>query len=166
MAFAIRNLSVLAYANGFTLWHYKAGKDRLDQVEKPDFFADAADMLAEGDMMMVSGAGWRPHPHHRLPRWRRGGHRAAGLTVHRVGTGRFSTSRLCRSDPASVSAYRPSRRSMARPFATSRARQGPSFKPAGRPAFSLSANRWRAERQHVSRYGSFHTVSIVGCCCQ
>ena len=32
MAFAIRNLSVLAYANGFTLWHYKAGKDRLEQV--------------------------------------------------------------------------------------------------------------------------------------
>ena len=34
MAFAIRNLSVLAYANGFTLWHYKAGKDRLNQIEK------------------------------------------------------------------------------------------------------------------------------------
>jgi hypothetical protein len=56
MAFAIRNLSVLAYANGFTLWHYKAGKDRLAQVEKLDFFADAADMLAQGDMMMVSAA--------------------------------------------------------------------------------------------------------------
>ena len=54
MAFAIRNLSVLAYANGFTLWHYKSGKDRLDQVQKTDFFADAADMLAEGDMMMIS----------------------------------------------------------------------------------------------------------------
>jgi hypothetical protein len=54
MAFAIRNLSVLGYANGFTLWHYKAGKDRLNQVEKPDFFADAADMLAQGDMLMVS----------------------------------------------------------------------------------------------------------------
>jgi hypothetical protein len=54
MAFAIRNLSVLAYANGFTLWHYKSGKDRLNQVEKADFFADAADMLAEGDMMMIS----------------------------------------------------------------------------------------------------------------
>ena len=54
MAFAIRNLSVLAYANGFTLWHYKTGKDRLNQVEKVDFFADAADMLAEGDMMMIS----------------------------------------------------------------------------------------------------------------
>jgi hypothetical protein len=54
MAFAIRNLSVLAYANGFTLWHYKAGKDRLSHVEKEGFFADAADMLAEGDMMMVT----------------------------------------------------------------------------------------------------------------
>jgi hypothetical protein len=54
MAFAIRNLSVLAYANGFTLWHYKAGKDRLVQVETAGFFADAADMLAEGDMLMVS----------------------------------------------------------------------------------------------------------------
>jgi hypothetical protein len=56
MAFAIRNLSVLAYANGFTLWHYKAGRDRLNQVEKLNFFADAADMLAEGDLMMVSAA--------------------------------------------------------------------------------------------------------------
>jgi hypothetical protein len=56
MAFTIRNLSVLAYANGFTLWHYKASRDRLDQVEGLDFFADAADMLAEGDMMMVSAA--------------------------------------------------------------------------------------------------------------
>jgi hypothetical protein len=56
MAFAIRNLSVLAYANGFTLWHYKAGRDQLDDVETSDFFADAADMLAEGDMMMISAA--------------------------------------------------------------------------------------------------------------
>lgn len=54
MSFAIRNLSVLAYANGFTLWHYKAGRDQLEQIETRDFFADAADMLAEGDMMMVS----------------------------------------------------------------------------------------------------------------
>ncbi len=56
MAFAIRNLSVLAYANGFTLWHYKAGKDRLNQIETVDFFADAADMLAGGDMMIVSAS--------------------------------------------------------------------------------------------------------------
>jgi hypothetical protein len=54
MAFAIRNLSVLAYANGFTLWHYKAGKDRLESVSDDDFFSDAADMLAVGDLVMVS----------------------------------------------------------------------------------------------------------------
>jgi len=56
MAFAIRNLSVLAYANGFTLWHYKAGSDRLATVVARDFFADAADMLAQGDLMMISAA--------------------------------------------------------------------------------------------------------------
>lgn len=56
MAFAIRNLSVLAYANGFTLWHYKAGSDRLQSVAARDFFADAADMLAQGDLMMISAA--------------------------------------------------------------------------------------------------------------
>ena len=56
MAFAIRNLSVLAYANGFTLWHYKAGGDRLASVAARDFFADAADMLTQGDLMMISAA--------------------------------------------------------------------------------------------------------------
>ena len=56
MSFAIRNLSVLAYANGFTLWHYKAGRDQLEQIETRDFFADASDMLAEGDMMMITAA--------------------------------------------------------------------------------------------------------------
>ena len=56
MAFAIRNLSVLAYANGFTLWHYKAGSDRLPTVVARDFFADAADMLVHGDLMMISAA--------------------------------------------------------------------------------------------------------------
>ena len=56
MVFAIRNLSVLAYANGFTLWHYKAGKERLEAVAQPNFFADATDMLAVGDMIMVTAA--------------------------------------------------------------------------------------------------------------
>jgi hypothetical protein len=56
MTFAVRNLSVLAYANGFTLWHYKAGADALDQVGGRGYFASAADMLAPGDMMMVSAS--------------------------------------------------------------------------------------------------------------
>ena len=55
MAFAIQNLSVLAYANGFTLWHYKAARDEDALVGSPGFFCDAGDMLNAGDMVMVSG---------------------------------------------------------------------------------------------------------------
>jgi hypothetical protein len=56
MNFAIRNLSVLAYAQGFTLWHYRAGAVSLDRVAEKGFFDDAADMFAAGDMVMVSAA--------------------------------------------------------------------------------------------------------------
>jgi hypothetical protein len=64
MAFAIRNLSVLAYAQGFTLWHYRAHVPTLSgtlvpaasaaEVTAPGFFDPAADMLAPGDMLLVS----------------------------------------------------------------------------------------------------------------
>ena len=57
MAFAVRNLSVLAYANGFTLWHYKAGRDDLGLVTGNGFFADASDLLSPGDIVMISAAG-------------------------------------------------------------------------------------------------------------
>jgi len=56
MAFIIRDLSVLAYANGFTLWHYKSGIDSLADVARDDYFADASDMMAAGDMILASGA--------------------------------------------------------------------------------------------------------------
>jgi hypothetical protein len=56
MAFAVRNLSVLAYANGFTLWHYKSGKDRLDLVSSDNYLGDAADMLSQGDLIMTTTA--------------------------------------------------------------------------------------------------------------
>ena len=56
MAFAIRNLSVLAYAQGFTLWHYKAAATPLAEVCARGFFEGAADMLAAGDMVLVSAA--------------------------------------------------------------------------------------------------------------
>jgi hypothetical protein len=54
MAFAIRNLSVLAYAQGFTLWHYKGAPGTLTDATTPGFFAGACDMLAAGDMVMIS----------------------------------------------------------------------------------------------------------------
>jgi hypothetical protein len=56
MAFAIRNLSVLAYANGFTLWHYKSGRDRLEVVSSGNYLADASDMVTAGDLVMVTAA--------------------------------------------------------------------------------------------------------------
>ncbi len=54
MSFAVRNLSVLAYANGFTLWHYKTGGDAMPSVQSPGYFDEAVDMLSSGDMLLVS----------------------------------------------------------------------------------------------------------------
>jgi hypothetical protein len=56
MAFAVRNLSVLAYANGFTLWHYKSGKDKLETVSSGNYLAHAGDMLSAGDLIMITAA--------------------------------------------------------------------------------------------------------------
>jgi hypothetical protein len=51
-SFSIKNLSVLAYANGFTLWHYKA--KTITNLLSSNFFAECGDMLAIGDHMHVS----------------------------------------------------------------------------------------------------------------
>jgi hypothetical protein len=56
MPFAIRNLSVLAYAQGFTLWHYRAAGSAIAHTAAPGFFDSAADMIAAGDMLLVSAA--------------------------------------------------------------------------------------------------------------
>jgi hypothetical protein len=53
MAFSLRHLSVLNYANGFTLWHYRSPHP-LQAVEMPNFFNAASDMLAPGDMIIIS----------------------------------------------------------------------------------------------------------------
>jgi hypothetical protein len=47
---------VLAYANGFTLWHYKSGAEGFDEIGQDDFFREADDMLAPGDLVMISGS--------------------------------------------------------------------------------------------------------------
>ncbi|WP_029009197.1 hypothetical protein [Azospirillum halopraeferens] len=53
MAYASANLSVLAYANGFTLWHYTT-PDPHTQVDTTGYFAGAADMLRAGDMILAN----------------------------------------------------------------------------------------------------------------
>jgi hypothetical protein len=56
MTFAVRNLSVLAYANGFTLWHYKGAGEERGKLTGKNFFAEAKDMLADGDLMIANTA--------------------------------------------------------------------------------------------------------------
>jgi hypothetical protein len=54
MAFNLRNLAVLAYGNGFTLWHYRAAGETQAAVRADGYFDAAADMLANGDMLMIT----------------------------------------------------------------------------------------------------------------
>lgn len=53
MSFTIRNITVLNYGNGFTLWHYKCPTDLLDCWTK-GYFDSASGMLADRDMMLIS----------------------------------------------------------------------------------------------------------------
>ncbi len=53
MAYQSKDLSVLAYANGFTLWHYTT-VDTAAVVDTEDYFNDASHMLRVGDMIMAN----------------------------------------------------------------------------------------------------------------
>jgi hypothetical protein len=53
MAYNSKNLSVLAYANGFTLWHYTS-PDSVSDVDTSGYFNLAADMLRSGDMIVAN----------------------------------------------------------------------------------------------------------------
>lgn len=50
----LRNLSVLNYANGFTLWHYKSSGDGRECMDA-EFWTDARDLIAPGDIVYASG---------------------------------------------------------------------------------------------------------------
>lgn len=52
MAFKASDLSVLAYANNFTLWHYSSA-DNTATIEGAGYFNNAADMLRVNDLMIV-----------------------------------------------------------------------------------------------------------------
>lgn len=47
----LSNISVLAYANNFTLWHYKVSKD--EDINEANFFNKAADMCNTGDLVII-----------------------------------------------------------------------------------------------------------------
>lgn len=55
MAFNNKGLSVIAYANGFTLWHYTTNDTLLDIKNTPDYFPKVAiDLMACGDIMIIN----------------------------------------------------------------------------------------------------------------
>ncbi len=51
MAFKSANLSVLAYANNFTLWHYTSTDA---EITTSGYFDRAADMLRENDLIIAN----------------------------------------------------------------------------------------------------------------
>ena len=53
MSFLSKDLSVLAYANGFTLWHYKT-EDKYVDVLSDDYFNDASTVMVVGDIIVVN----------------------------------------------------------------------------------------------------------------
>jgi hypothetical protein len=61
ISFVSRELSILAYANGFTLWHYRTHDAPTALLTRetgdPDYigyFAPACDLLRRGDLILVS----------------------------------------------------------------------------------------------------------------
>jgi hypothetical protein len=60
MAYKAENLSVLSYANGFTLWHYRT-EDAATVVDSAGYFNVASKMLRVGDFLMLNaGLGTSP----------------------------------------------------------------------------------------------------------
>ena len=53
MAYDPANLSALAYANGFTLWHYRTPDLAVD-VDATGYFNGAASMLRIGDFVFAT----------------------------------------------------------------------------------------------------------------
>ena len=61
MSYQFKDLSVLAYANGFTLWHYTTAE--ATEALTQGHFDPAADMLRPGDIILANtamGAGMPP----------------------------------------------------------------------------------------------------------
>ena len=55
MAFQNKNLSVIAYANGFTLWHYKAN-ETLTAITTSGYFSSVNTLMNSGDIILINGS--------------------------------------------------------------------------------------------------------------
>lgn len=55
MAFQNKNLSVIAYANGFTLWHYKENAT-LATITASGYFSSLKNLMNTGDIILINGS--------------------------------------------------------------------------------------------------------------
>ena len=55
MAFQNKNLSVIAYANGFTLWHY-ISDGKLSGASAGSFFNPVSPLMNTGDIIIINAA--------------------------------------------------------------------------------------------------------------
>jgi hypothetical protein len=55
MAFQNKNLSVIAYANGFTLWHYKAN-ETMTAISTSGYFSPVATLMRTGDIILINAS--------------------------------------------------------------------------------------------------------------
>lgn len=55
MGFKNRDLSVIAFANGFTLWHYRSSVDRLEDILGEGYFDPVMTLVNTGDIIITNG---------------------------------------------------------------------------------------------------------------
>ena len=55
MAFQNKNLSVIAYANGFTLWHYVESAT-LATITASSYFNAVATLMNSGDIIIINAS--------------------------------------------------------------------------------------------------------------
>jgi hypothetical protein len=55
MAFQNKNLSVIAYANGFTLWHYKAN-ETMTAISTSGYFSPVNTLMKTGDIILINAS--------------------------------------------------------------------------------------------------------------
>jgi len=55
MSFQNKNLSVIAYANGFTLWHY-AANETMATISASGYFNNVRTLMNIGDIVIINAS--------------------------------------------------------------------------------------------------------------
>ena len=56
MAFQNKNLSVIAYANGFTLWHYASTDEAIAAISASGYFDGVKTLMNTGDIVIINAS--------------------------------------------------------------------------------------------------------------